>query len=359
MTTASTPTARPAGHDRGEGAGSPGSARRVPRRRRRSTGADHQCTGHRAACRGRRVRRTTVAAGTSAFCSSPASVGAPAGFMGIRLRPGERITEHCHPYSRGVPLRGRGARSPWTSTTSRLAGRRKQLSIPSGCGTAASTPATAGLFVFTCGPLAPARNSATSTPNCADPSGRGERPGAHGSSSPASGWSHPAASAGRFWKTAHRGAHRHPADHLLRPVGFRSQIAAECDFDPVAAGLTAAGELPQRPVHAVRPGLRRARRSPTPAWSSPTPSADRTGVVLGSAVGATMRAGERVRHGQRRTAASGWSTPRVRQPVPLPRARPQQPGHRDRVPATGARAGAGHLDRLHVRHRRRSGTATN
>jgi act minimal PKS ketosynthase (KS/KS alpha) len=89
-----------------------------------------------------------------------------------------------------------------------------------------------------------------------------------------------------FWQLLTEGRTATRRITLFDPSGFRSQIAAECDFDPVAAGLT-----PQE----IRRMDRAAQFAVTAAREAMSDSGaefaqlrrDRIGVSLGSAVGCT------------------------------------------------------------------------
>ncbi len=88
---------------------------------------------------------------------SPASVGAPAGFMGtLTLEPGEIVTEHWHPYSEEflycqtgdvlVTLNGEERRLTAESAVHIPIGVRHRI---------VNDTSTTAFFVFLCGPLAP------------------------------------------------------------------------------------------------------------------------------------------------------------------------------------------------------------
>ena len=113
-----------------------------------------------------------------------------------------------------------------------------------------------------------------------------------------------------FWQLLTDGRTATRRISFFDPAPFRSQIAAECDFDPLAAGSHPAGGLPQRPVHPVRRWSPRTRPSPTVASTSPTderrpsrrsawaaPSAPPCGWRTSTSSSAT-------------TGGTGWSTPR-------------------------------------------------
>jgi minimal PKS ketosynthase (KS/KS alpha) len=91
-----------------------------------------------------------------------------------------------------------------------------------------------------------------------------------------------------FWSTLTDGrtATRRPT--LYDPAPFRSQVAAECDFDPTEAGLTDA-EI-TRCDRYIQFALAAAAEALTDSGLEfDGDRADRTGVVLGTAVGGTMR----------------------------------------------------------------------
>jgi minimal PKS ketosynthase (KS/KS alpha) len=93
-----------------------------------------------------------------------------------------------------------------------------------------------------------------------------------------------------FWSalTAGRTATRRTT--LFDPARFRSQVAAECDFDPIAAGLTArevarTDRYAQFALVAADEAVADSGLDLTGAGTDP----DRVGVSIGSAVGATTR----------------------------------------------------------------------
>ena len=90
----------------------------------------------------------------------------------------------------------------------------------------------------------------------------------------------------RFWATITKGETATRRITLFDPTPFRSQVAAECDFDPVAAGLTAAQcERSDRYVQFALVASTEALADSGLELTDGT--RDRTGVVLGSAVGGT------------------------------------------------------------------------
>jgi act minimal PKS ketosynthase (KS/KS alpha) len=91
-----------------------------------------------------------------------------------------------------------------------------------------------------------------------------------------------------FWEllTAGRAATRTVT--LFNPAGFRSRIAAECDFDPAAAGLTPR-EI-RRMDRAAQFAVVSAREALSDSGiEAGWPPPERRAVSLGSAVGCTMR----------------------------------------------------------------------
>lgn len=90
----------------------------------------------------------------------------------------------------------------------------------------------------------------------------------------------------KFWATVTEGRTATRRISFFDPSPFRSQIAAECDFDPAAAGLT--DDERRRADRYVQFAL----AASIEAWADSGlthagPLADRAGVVLGSAVGGT------------------------------------------------------------------------
>jgi minimal PKS ketosynthase (KS/KS alpha) len=91
----------------------------------------------------------------------------------------------------------------------------------------------------------------------------------------------------RFWKTITEGRTATRRISFFDPSPFRSQIAAECDFDPDAAGLTVAER--RRADRYVQFALACSVEALADSGLELTDAVrDTTGVVLGSAVGGTM-----------------------------------------------------------------------
>ncbi|MFD7506591.1 beta-ketoacyl-[acyl-carrier-protein] synthase family protein [Streptomyces sp. NPDC001700] len=91
-----------------------------------------------------------------------------------------------------------------------------------------------------------------------------------------------------FWDMLTAGRTATRGITLFDPAGFRSRIAAECDFDPVAAGLTT--EQTERSDRYVQFALAASMEATRDAGLA-TGGEDqwRTGVSLGTAVGGTTR----------------------------------------------------------------------
>ena len=90
-----------------------------------------------------------------------------------------------------------------------------------------------------------------------------------------------------FWATITAGRTATRRISFFDPSPFRSQVAAECDFDPVRAGLTEAER--QRADRYVQFALAASAEALADSGLELTDSLrQRTGVVLGSAVGGTM-----------------------------------------------------------------------
>ncbi|SDO06232.1 beta-ketoacyl-[acyl-carrier-protein] synthase family protein [Actinacidiphila guanduensis] len=91
-----------------------------------------------------------------------------------------------------------------------------------------------------------------------------------------------------FWDLLTSGRTATRGISLFDPAGFRSRIAAECDFDPAAAGIT--GEQAERSDRYVQFALAAAREAVRDSGLE-TAAEDpwRLGVTLGSAVGGTTR----------------------------------------------------------------------
>ncbi|MFG2052734.1 beta-ketoacyl-[acyl-carrier-protein] synthase family protein [Micromonospora sp. NPDC048930] len=91
----------------------------------------------------------------------------------------------------------------------------------------------------------------------------------------------------RFWKTITEGRTATRRISFFDPSPFRSQIAAECDFDPDAAGITLAER--QRADRYVQFALACATEALADSGLALTDAErERAGVVLGTAVGGTM-----------------------------------------------------------------------
>ncbi|WP_406045470.1 beta-ketoacyl-[acyl-carrier-protein] synthase family protein [Micromonospora sp. NBC_00898] len=91
----------------------------------------------------------------------------------------------------------------------------------------------------------------------------------------------------RFWKAITEGRTATRRISFFDPAPFRSQIAAECDFDPDAAGITLAER--QRADRYVQFALACSAEALADSGLTLTDAErERAGVVLGSAVGGTM-----------------------------------------------------------------------
>ena len=149
------------------------------------------------------------------------------------------------------------------------------------------------------------------------------------------------------------------------PEGFRSQIAAECDFDPLAAGLTehdtrrmdryiqfaAASAIEAIEDSGLQLDELDADRSQSGVQDQAV-DRGRMAVTPGLGGGGHDGAGGRLRgRFQPRQGVAG--RPRVRAALSLQRDRPEQPGQRGGAEVRRARPGGRHLHRLHVGHRRR------
>lgn len=90
-----------------------------------------------------------------------------------------------------------------------------------------------------------------------------------------------------FWKLISSGTSATRTISLFDASAFRSRVAAECDFDPAAEGLTAQeirrmDRVAQLAVAAAREALADSRLAPGEL------DPERTGVTVGSAIGSTM-----------------------------------------------------------------------
>ena len=145
--------------------------------------------------------------------------------------------------------------------------------------------------------------------------------------------------AGRVLGDASRpGVRRRGKITFFDPAGFRSQIAAEVDFDPLAAGLERARGSPDGPLHPVRGrrghgGDRRRARS-----TSRTSTAIGWGSAWARAVGGTMALEDGYvavsDRGQEWLVDPDYAPPFLYQGLD-----PQQPGERDRPQVRRARSG--------------------
>jgi act minimal PKS ketosynthase (KS/KS alpha) len=94
-----------------------------------------------------------------------------------------------------------------------------------------------------------------------------------------------------FWECITSGRTATRPITFFDPSPFRSQIAAECDFDPLAEGLGAedAGRLDRAAQFALVCAREALADSGLADAGSAAPPAARTGVSIGSAVGATIK----------------------------------------------------------------------
>lgn len=96
----------------------------------------------------------------------------------------------------------------------------------------------------------------------------------------------------RFWDLLTKGTTATRRITLFDPSGFRSQVAAECDFDPAAAGLTPqevrrADRYVQFALAAAMEALHDAGAEGDDPLAALGVAPERVGVTLGSAVGGT------------------------------------------------------------------------
>ena len=112
-----------------------------------------------------------------------------------------------------------------------------------------------------------------------------------------------------FWDLLTAGRTATRTITFFDPSPFRSRVAAECDFDPAAHGLTPAGDPPDGPGRPVRRGRRPRGASPTAACDARRRST-RTGSASPSAArsAAPSSLEREYRRRQRRRPAAGWST---------------------------------------------------
>ncbi|GGL01887.1 beta-ACP synthase [Sphaerisporangium melleum] len=89
-----------------------------------------------------------------------------------------------------------------------------------------------------------------------------------------------------FWDLISAGRTATRTISLFDATGFRSQIAAECDFDPAARGLSP--QEARRMDRAAQLGVVSAREALTDSGLTTTIPPERLGVSIGSAVGCTM-----------------------------------------------------------------------
>ena len=156
--------------------------------------------------------------------------------------------------------------------------------------------------------------------------------------SPASASSRPAAS-----RATRSGSASPPGKTATRqitffdPSGFRSQIAAEADFDPHRGRARASTRSRAWTATSSSRPPRRWRRSTTARSTSRQSTASAWAVSLGSAVGGTMA----LEDGYVAVSDRGqeWLVdPDYAPPVPLRGADPEQPGERDRAQVRRPRA---------------------
>ena len=192
---------------------------------------------------------------------SPKTVGSTSGLHGRGHdragRPDRASTTTRTPRSSSTCVRGHAHRRA-RRRAARRCRRGEGLFIPINVRTAcATTGDEEALIVFHLGPLAPRPELGHVDTEEPQPCEAHERSVVTGVGVVAPG----GVDARRVLGPHHRRPDGDPPDHLLRPVGFRSQIAAECDFDPLAAGLTDQEIAPHGPLRPVRGRRRRRRRS--------------------------------------------------------------------------------------------------
>ena len=279
----------------------------------------------------------------------PRTVGSTSGFLGVAaLEPGERINEHYHPYSEEFLYVARGAitvdlddgRSRWpparrSSCRSNVRHRLRNTGAEPGRGglppRAAGAPAGArprghrGPAVL--GPPPDRRRrrpdrrpdgARHASAGRAGPVARTEV--GHDVGAPVTGIGVVApggVTRKQFWSAIVEGRTATRRITFFDPSPFRSQIAAECDFDPVAAGLTPrerrrADRYVQFALAASTEALADSGLELTDA----EPDRDRRGARHGGR--RHHGAGTGVRGGQRLAAAEWLVDPDCTHAVPVP-----------------------------------------
>jgi act minimal PKS ketosynthase (KS/KS alpha) len=230
---------------------------------------------------------------------SPGTVGAISGFSGVaRLGPGEYVVEH-HPYSEEFLFVTQGEVTVDLDGEPHALGSDQALLVPIGVRhRVRNTGTVPARLVFHLSPLAPRPDLGHVDTETLPAGTAGERPAARPGGRP------PAAppTTGRFtglgvvapgglgakafWQLLTEGRTATRRITLFDPGGFRSQVAAECDFDPAAAGLTPR-EI-RRMDRAAQFAVVAAREAMADSGAEfARLRRDRIGVSLGSAVGCT------------------------------------------------------------------------
>ena len=266
---------------------------------------------------------------------SPKTVESTSGFMGVAtLGPGRPDLRALPPLLGGVHLRVRGTLTRRSRRRAPRARRGRGAVLPLNVRHRLVNEGDEDAFiVFHLGPLAP---------RVADARPRGHRVAAreryagrrhrHRASSRRA-----ARRATRSGSASRPGARRRGGSpSSTRPASAR-RSRPSADFDPRAAGLSEHEAPPHGPLHPVRGGRRRSRRSTTAALDL---EHDRP-----RSHGRQPRLRRRRDDGARGRLCRGQQPrpgvarrPRLRAPVPLPGPDAEQPGERDRAEVRRARA---------------------
>ena len=242
------------------------------------------------------VAPDTQAGGDVRTLLSPKSVGCTTGFMGCAtIAPGDWIAEHYHPFSEEFVFVVSGTLvAELDGEPSEVPAQHAACSSRSTASTACGTSATRTRSSSSISARSHrGRRWGTSTPSIEPPTRprpQHPEPGSQVRRSVVTGVGVVApggSTRDAFWETITAGRTATGKITFFDPSGFRSQIAAECDFDPVEAGLDhqEIRRMDRYVQFAVAAAMEAMRDS---GLDLEAVDRERMGVTLGTAVGGTM-----------------------------------------------------------------------